>query len=134
MESLVQGSRIGKDSLNFLIYGRYKSDQPDVTFPYTPAWIKYDVGFIHPVTNQFMNIGSRNRLPNFLDTGKFQPNFIVGDDWKPGIYEVRWHYRVTESSVTNMTSVQFSIVASGMAQPQLVMENHVDIRAYLILD
>lgn len=134
MESFIQGHRIGQEDLVLYLYARYYSAKPYETFPYTPFWIRYDVGFIHPTTNNFMPVGSTDRLPYIIDTGKIRPNFIIGNNWKIGTYEIRWHYKATETSATQTTIVEFSVTSDGIHQPEIAMENHFDVKAYMILD
>lgn len=133
MESFIQGHRVGQEDLVLNLFARYYSAYPYQTFPYTPFWIRYDVGFIHPVTIEFMIIGKKDRIPDIIDTGRIRPNFIIGRDWKPGTYQIRWYYRDSEDSTTQVTSVEFSIISDGIHQPNLVMENHFDIKAFMIL-
>lgn len=133
MESFIQGHRVGQEDLVLNLFARYYTAYPYQTFPYTPFWIRYDVGFIHPVTNDFRIIGRKDRIPDIIDTGRIRPNFIIGEDWKPGTYEIRWYYRDAEDSTTQVTSVEFSIVSDGVHQPDLIMVNHFDIKAFMIL-
>lgn len=133
MDSFIQGYRLGQSDLLLNLFARYNYSQPDVSFPYTPYWIRYDLGFIHPITSVFMPIGAINRLPEIIDTGKVRPNFIVGENWKPGVYEIRWYYKAMEDSTAQLTIVQFSITSSGMRQENLLPVNHVDVCAYMIL-
>lgn len=133
MESFEQGHRIGQEDLVLNLYARAYSAYPYQTFPYTPFWIRYDVGFIHSITNQFMPIGIKNRLPDIIDTGVVGPNFIIGDDWKPGTYEIRWNYMASETSLIQTTIVKFTVISDGIHQAELAMENHFDINAFMIL-
>jgi hypothetical protein len=133
MESFIQGHRIGQEDLILNMYARHYGAYPDQTFPYTPFWIRYDVGFVHPITNQFMPIGIHNRLPDIIDTGKIKPNFIVEDTWKVGAYEIRWYYMASDSSPIQMTIVEFSVTSDGIRQQELAMENHFDLNAYMVL-
>jgi hypothetical protein len=133
MESFEQGYRLGSDDLVLNLYARYYNSQPYMDFPFTPFWIRYDVGFIHQVTNQFMPIGCKKRIPDIINTGRVKPNFIIGDDWKIGVYEIKWYYTVTETSDIQMTSVQFSVSSNGVSSPSIALENHSDINAYMII-
>lgn len=133
MEEFIQGQRLGQDDLVLNMFARYISYRPDETFPYTPFWIRYDVGFIYPLTNQFTPIGSRNRSPIIVDTGKVRPNFIVGDNWKPGVYEIRWYYMATDTSNTQMTIVQFSVSSGGVSQPVYYSGNQYNVSAVMTL-
>lgn len=133
MESFEQGHRVGQNDLVLNLFARYYSAYPYQTFPYTPFWIRYDVGFIHPTTGNFMLIGANERIPDIIDTGKIRPNFIIDDTWKPGTYQIRWYYRASESSAIQATSVEFSVTSDGIHQPEISMENHFDITAFMIL-
>jgi uncharacterized protein YodC (DUF2158 family) len=133
MESFIQGHRVGQNDLVLNLYARYYSAYPYQTFPYTPVWIRYDVGFLHPVTGSFMLIGKKERIPDIIETGKIRPNFIIEDDWKPGVYEIRWYYRASEESATQAVTVEFSVTTNGISQPIISMENHFDLNAYMIL-
>jgi len=133
MESFTQDYRVGQNDLVFNIYARSYSAQPGVTFPCTPFWVRYDVGFIQPSTGLFVPIGSRNRLPQVIATGKVTPNFIIEGDWETGIYEIRWYCKTSETSLVQMTSVQFSVTSDGVHQSKQTMENHSDISASMIL-
>jgi len=133
MESFVQGHRLNDDDLVLYLYARYISSRPDETFPYTPFWIRYNVGFIHPITNNYMLIGPTERIPRYIDTGKVRPNFIIDENWNPGTYKIRWSYMATDvSSIENLT-VEFEIVSAGIQQGNLAMENHADVIAVMTL-
>ena len=133
MESFTQGYRLRQEDLNFHLFARYNYNQQYLTFPYTPYWLRYDLGFIREDNNQFYPIGAKNRIPDILSTGTFRPNFIIGDRWAPGTYEIRWNYR--DSSLSNIETqiVQFSVVSEGVYQPLLSMYNHYDIVAFFTL-
>lgn len=133
MENFVQGYRLGQNDLILNMFARYISSRPDETFPYTPFWIRYDVGFIYPLTNQFTPIEARNRIPVIEDTGKVRPNFIIGEGWKAGVYEIRWYYRATDTSNTQITPVQFSVSSDGMHSPEVYSGNQFDVNAFMIL-
>jgi hypothetical protein len=133
MENFNQGQRLSHFDLILNMYARYVNSRPDETFLYTPFWIRYDVGFINSLNNQFTPVGSINRLPELIDTGKIHPNFIVGYDWKPGIYEIHWNYQATETSVKQMTSVQFSISSNGINPYKAYSGNYFEMNAYMIL-
>lgn len=133
MESFIQGHRIGQGDLVLSLYARHYSAYPYQTFPYTPFWVRYDVGYVNPTTNQFSPIGARNRLPNILDTGIISPNFIIGEKWKAGTYEIRWYYMASETSATQVTIVEFSVTSDGIHQSEVTVENHFDLHAYMIL-
>lgn len=133
MESFEQGHRLTQDELLLYLYARYNYSSPDQTFPYTPYYIAYDIGYIHATTEQFIPIGKTKRTPLHISTGKVCPNFIIGEDWKPGVYEIRWYYRATETSPIQMTLIQFSVVSYGIGQYKQVTVNHRDISAIMIL-
>jgi hypothetical protein len=93
MEIFKQGHRMGQDDLILHLFARYYTVRPNETFPYTPFWIKYDLGYTPPVSGtasgDFVLVPPSNRSPNILDTGVVRPNFIIGETWKLGIYEIR---------------------------------------------
>lgn len=80
-----------------------------------------------------MLIGAKNRLPDFLDTGKIRPNFIINDRWKPGTYQLRWYYRAFEESPIETIIIEFSVVSDGIHQPEIFMYNYFDVRAFMVL-
>lgn len=133
MESFKQGYRLQQDDLLLNFYARYYNVQPYVTCPYSPYWIRYDIGFIYSITNEFYPVGAVNRIPDELSTGIFRPNFIVGDDWDPGIYEIRWHYKDYENSILQEKIIEFEILSDGIMQSRLYMFNHVDLPANFTL-
>lgn len=133
MESFIQGHRIGQSDLVLNLYARYYGSSPYQSFPYTPVWIRYNVGFIHPVTGNFIFIGKKERTPDIIATGKIRPNFIIEDNWKPGVYEIRWYYRASEESATQDVTVEFSVTTNGMSQPIIYMGNYLDLNAYMVL-
>jgi hypothetical protein len=133
MESFEQGHRLTQDELSLNIYSRYNHSSPYQTFPCTPYYVAYDIGFIHATTGQFVPIGKTKRSPRHISTGRFCPNFILGEDWKPGTYEIKWYISATETSQMQMTSIQFSVVSNGTRQSKQVTVNHHNIPAVLIL-
>lgn len=134
METFKQGYRLGQGDLLLYLYARYNNAQPYQTFPFTPFWIRYDIGYTDQNTNTFMYIGARDRLPDILDTGKVRPNFIINDTWKPGVYDIHWHYTATQTSPVQTVIGQFTVVSDGIHQANLAMENHFDLRAFMVLD
>ena len=133
MESFTQGYRLRQEDLNFNLFARYNYNQQYLTFPYTPYWLRYDIGFICPETSEFYPVGILNRKPDIISTGTFRPNFIVGDDWTPGTYEIRWSYRDSSSSDIQTQIVQFTIVSDGIGQDRISMYNHWDLPAFFTL-
>lgn len=133
MESFVQGHRLNDDDLVLYLYARYISSRPYETFPYTPYWIRYNVGFIHPITDNYMLIGPTERIPHHIDTGKVRPNFIIDEDWNPGTYKIRWFYMATDDSSIEFLTVEFEVVSAGIQQGNLAMENHADVIAIMTL-
>jgi len=137
MEIFEQGYRLRQEDLNLHLFARYYTAHPDETFPYTPFWIKYDLGYVPPVTGtasgDFVLIPPSDRSPNIIDTGIVRPNFIIGETWKLGIYELRWNYKATETSSILTTIVQFEVSSNGISQSELAMESHFDIGAVMVL-
>ena len=133
MDSFIQGYRLQQEDLNFNLFSRYNYNQQNLTFPYTPYWLRYDIGFIREDTSEFYPIGSKNRKPDILSTGVFRPNFIIGDRWTPGIYELRWYYRDSASSDIQTQIIQFEVTSDGISQPLIQVYNHFDIYAVFTL-
>lgn len=133
METFTQGYTLTDNDLVLNMYARYISSRPDETFPYTPYWIRYAIGYIHPVTLNFMLVGPTERIPRYIDTGKVRPNMIIADDWNPGTYQVRWMYTATSTSSVESTVVEFAVISAGIQQNNLAMENHADVIAIMTL-
>jgi hypothetical protein len=129
MEKFIQGQRLKNNDLVLYFYERNYYNIINLCIPY---WIRYSVGYIHPPTGKFLLIGIKNRIPQII-AGKVQPNFIIGKKWKPGIYEVFWRYKEYEDSLIKAVHIQFEVLSDGVTQSDLVMGNHFDLPANLII-
>lgn len=109
--------RLQDDDLNIQFLGRYNNNQPLITDFYSPSWVRYSVGRIDSDTGDFIPVGSTFRIPVELKTGVYRPNFVIKESWLPGDYEMRWFYKVMESSDMEEVVVPFSVLFDGISPP-----------------
>jgi hypothetical protein len=102
-----QGYRLGNSDLNILFF----DSQGRSISPYS---VSYEVGYITEADNKFHRVGIANRIPIEIRTGRFRPNFQVGDKWNTGNYEIRWNYQVTNGGAVETISVPFLVITKGI--------------------
>lgn len=95
---------------------------------YSPYWVRYGLGYIDD-HGHYHEFGSRYRIPIELETGYYRPNFIIGDTWATGTYEVRWKYRVYQNSDIEYRSVQFKVLSSGIHDQPGDYPDYLDLPA-----
>lgn len=123
MESFAQGYRLLQTDLNIEFWRHNIHYPPPFAFRYSPYWIRYQIGVVPDDIQRFYRIGRRYRLPDELDTGLFRPNFIVGDTWGPGSYQIRWLYKVYENSDVQEEFVGFQVVSAGVFDGEMTEMN-----------
>jgi hypothetical protein len=100
-----QGHRIGDGDLDAAFM---TMDGDDLS----PHYIAYQVG--EASGQNFHPIGSDHRIPVEMRTGRFRPNFQIGDSWRTGYYEVRWTYQMSNGDAPQMGSSFFIVSTSGI--------------------
>jgi len=107
----------------------------DVHYPttygnfYTPFWVRYDVRWVLTEVNRNYPIGPQYRLPIEVRAGILRPNFIIGETWEPGTYEIRWKYRDWENSDIEFRSVLFVVESAGTGYLPWNFDNYLDLPA-----
>lgn len=130
MEEFYQGYRLKDDDLEISFWAY------DVYYPgsygnyYSPYWIRYGLGYINE-NDHYHEIGPRYRIPEELKTGYFRPNFIIGEKWPLGTYEIRWKYKDFENSSIEFRKVQFKIVSAGIYNQTGYFPDYLDLPASL---
>lgn len=128
-ESFKQGYRLKDGDLeeSFWAYNVYYPD----TFGnyYTPYWARYDVRWIHPTSGISYPLKPRYRIPYEVKTGILRPNFIIGDTWEPGTYEIRWKYKIWENSDIEYRRVFFTVTDAGLGSIPWDFEDYLDLAA-----
>lgn len=132
MESFVQGYRLLQTDLNIEFWRHSIHYPPPFAFRYSPYWIRYQVGYVPDDISRFYRIGIQYRLPDELDTGLFRPNFIIGDDWGPGNYQIRWLYKDYENSSIAERFVGFRVVSAGIFSGEMVEMNQRNLPAFFV--
>ena len=64
---------------------------------YTPYYLSYEIDY-KDVSGRIIPFGNRNRIPEKVSQGIYRPNFIVGDDWSAGNYQITWKYKISAAS------------------------------------
>jgi len=79
---------------------------------FSPFQISYSVGAMSDDGN-YRPMGSEERIPVEMRTGRYRPNFQIGDTWFTGSYEIRWSVTVSEGEEPFIRSVPFSVLTAG---------------------
>lgn len=114
MESFRQGYRLQTDDLNTTFYTQGLIYPPDRTFAYSPYWVRYEIGYHHPTESRVLRIGPLNRKPVEKRTGLYRANFIVGERWTPGTYQIKWKYKISDVSDEETKTEDFEITTRGV--------------------
>ncbi|MBD3262614.1 MAG: hypothetical protein GF334_13255 [Candidatus Altiarchaeales archaeon] len=115
----LQGHRLKEDELDSHFYSTsvyYPSGVPNA---YSPYWIRYEIGWVDPDTSRYHRMGSENRIPYELDTGHYRANFIIGDLWPTGTYEIRWKYKIAAGSTEETKVYEFYVETAGIFDGRL---------------
>jgi hypothetical protein len=80
---------------------------------FSPYSISYAVGAMSDDGN-FRGIGSSERIPVEMRTGRYRPNFQIGDTWFTGSYEIRWTLVVNNGDESITRSVPFTVASGGI--------------------
>lgn len=129
MDSFYQGYRLTQTDLTTEFYRQNLLYPPPLYYQYSPYWVRYALGYIAPDTGIYYRVGPAQRLPDELQTGLYRPNFIIWEDWYPGVYEIRWLYRDYENSDIQMRKVQFEVFSAGLYTTSITLRDYVDLPA-----
>jgi len=131
MEIFSQGTRLGEDDL-VTVFWAYPVYYPTIYGNYySPYWVRYGIGYTED--GHYHEFGARYRIPVEIKTGYFRPNFIVGEDWAVGKYEIRWKYKNYENSEIEYRSVEFEVCSSGINNQKDVPEDYLDLPAQMFV-
>lgn len=81
---------------------------------FTPWAITYSVGFISQDDGSYHPVGSTQRIPLEMRTGRLRPNFFVGDNWFTGDYAVVWTYVVNNGGPEYTRTTLFTVTTAGI--------------------
>jgi len=127
VESFKQGYRLGDDDLIKTFYRNSVYYSNSTGNFYSPYWISYEVGRFREDLNSYDPIGSLFRIPIELDTGVFRPNFIIGDKWDTGVYELKWKFKVSANAAEEKESVMFEVITEGILDSGLAVQYYQDL-------
>lgn len=130
MEQFYQGHRLQDTDLNTEFWSQSYFNPNGYSNPYSPCWIRYGLGYIHPDTGIYYEFGARYRLPIELRTGVFRPNFIIDEKAPTGTYEIRWKYRNFENSDIEFRKVHFQVISAGIYDQVGDFPDYVDLAGY----
>lgn len=133
MEILKQDYRLKDGDLNYTFFDDDVSYLYNgLTQKYSPYWVRYEVGRIQESNLAYFPLGSLFRIPYEIETGIFRPNFIIGRDWKTGLYKIRWKYKKTAYSDVEYKEVPFIITTEGIYDfSEEVLGGYMDLAADL---
>lgn len=131
MEEFYQGYRLREEDLNTEFWRQNIHYPPPLTYLYSPYWVRYSIGWIHPTTGIRYRIGPFHRLPDEVQTGVFRPNLVIGDAWATGTYEIRWFYMDFDYSSIEERRVRFTVLSAGIANALMDYQDYFDLPALL---
>lgn len=109
MECFYSGYRLQDTDLNVTFFAQGVSYPPALTYPYSPYSLSYEIGFLN-YDGRILRVGPLNRIPYNIRTGVYRADFIVGDDWATGTYQITWKYKISANSDTQETIQQFEVL------------------------
>lgn len=109
MESFYSGYRLQDTDLNVNFFAQGVSYPPALTYPYSPYSLSYEIGFLN-YDGRILRVGPLNRIPYNIRTGVYRADFIVGDDWATGTYQITWKYKISANSDVQETIQQFEVL------------------------
>ena len=59
-------------------------------YPVSPYWVAYEIDYIEPVAQYPIRVGPFNRVPLQTLWKNYYANFIVGEKWATGYYQIVW--------------------------------------------
>lgn len=95
--------------IDFKANSSYVGSQSMMFYPY---FISYEIGYIQHDTIVYIRIGPLDRIPLQRSDGAYYANFIVDKDWCPGLYMIRWKYKLSASSGLEEADENFTVLES----------------------
>ena len=122
---LSQGHLIAPNEMDVLFLNQQGEDV-------SPSVITYAVG---PVNNAgvFLPIGTTTRIPLEMRTGRFRPNFQIGDDWYTGNYQVAWTYQMNATDTPITYTVPFVVMTWGIVDNNASSGGSLGMQATIIV-
>lgn len=121
--------RISQKDLNYTFYG-------DATPPYNsrsvvqPYWVRYEI--VHVFEDRDVRVGPSLRVPSLRGPGVYRPNFIIGREWRVGLYKIVWKYKISADSRLETADVLFRVVTDGLYNNmQRKATGHIDVAGKL---
>ena len=133
MESFSQGYRLEEGDLNKTFYRNSVYYSGSTGNFYTPYWVRYEIGKVNASTGLYYAIGSTERIPDFIQTGVVRPNFIIGENWDTGIYELKWIFKDSANSAEEIAFEQFEVVTEGIYDSGDAVPFYVDLPGSFII-
>jgi hypothetical protein len=65
-------------------------------------------------------MGNINRIPEKVTQGVYRANFIVGDDWPTGYYNIVWSYQTSLTGPVQTITNTFQVLNSGYRAVQFI--------------
>ena len=85
-------------------------------YPVNPYWVRYEIDYIEPVDQYPIRIGPLNRIPLTTFNTTYYANFIVGERWATGDYQIIWKsYMTGETGIPLLQSTDtFGVTGAGI--------------------
>jgi hypothetical protein len=106
------GYRLQDKDLNVNFCTQSISYPPGLAYFYTPYSLIYEIYFINS-DGRVVPYGNENRIPEKVDTGIYRANFVVGDNWPTGHYNIIWKYRIYAISNIQTITDTFQVTDGG---------------------
>ena len=78
-------------------------------------------------------VGEPDRMPLSVRTGRFSPNFIIGEKWKTGTYRIKWCYFLSSTDSELFRDIDFEVVSSGVYDVRMVGLGLFNIKATVLV-
>jgi hypothetical protein len=78
---------------------------------YNPFYVACEIGLIDS-NLAYTRIGPEFRVPEIVKVGTYRANFIVGEHWVSGIYQIIWKYQVCAEDPIQTAVEQFAVAAA----------------------
>jgi hypothetical protein len=106
------GYRLQDEDLNVSFCAQGLTWPLGVAYFYTPNSVEYEIDFFN-TDGRLVSYGNADRIPEIVTQGVYRANFIVGDDWPTGFYQILWKYQTSANSSIETISKIFQVTTGG---------------------
>jgi len=110
MQSFPLGYRLMDEDLNITFQRKLSFAYGPLSL-YNPFYLAYEIGTLDS-SQVYTRMGPENRIPYNIKVGTYRANFIVGDEWTIGNYQIIWTYQICQTGPVMTVSDNFTVSTS----------------------